>query len=173
MMLKLRENLPVIIENHPFHESLNNKILEETSKKGYQKDQKVISGGVSNVRAPKTIDRRVTSPSIELIYEWILNLLRNPIYGGKFKYEVNNSWLASYGEGEFAVSHAHHPSAYSFVYFLRCPKGSSPLIFTTSGKRIKAEEGKVVIFPGNLCHHVPKNKCDGRIVLAGNILFYP
>ena len=37
MMLKLRENLPVIIENHPFHESLNNKILEENSKKGYQK----------------------------------------------------------------------------------------------------------------------------------------
>ena len=67
------------------------------------------------------------------------------------------------------MSHAHHPSAYSFVYFLRCPKGSSPLIFTTSGKRIKAEEGKVVIFPGNLKHHVPKNKCYDRIVLAGNI----
>ena len=66
------------------------------------------------------------------------------------------------------MSHAH-PSPFSFVYFVRCPKGSSPLIFTTSGKKIKAEEGKVVIFPGNLLHHVPENKCDGRITLAGNI----
>ena len=39
---------------------------------------------------------------------------------------------------------------------------------------MKAEEGKVVIFPGNVFHHVPKNNCDGRIVLAGNIyaMFY-
>ena len=104
-----------------------------------------------------------------MIYQWILNLLRNPIYGGTYKFEVDNSWVAAYREGEFAVSHGHYPAAYSFVYFIKCPKGSSPLIFTTSGKRIKAEEGKVVIFPGNLFHHVPKNKCDGRIVLAGNI----
>ena len=87
--------------------------------------------------------------------------------------KIDNSWLAWYREEEFAIPHHHHPAAYAFVYFVKCPKGSSPLIFTTSGKRIKAEEGKVVIFPGNLCHHVPKNKCDGRIVLAGNILFYP
>ena len=173
MMLKLRENLPVIIENHPFHESLNEKILKETAGTSFEMNTHNKDGGISNVRAPKSVNYRISSPSIELVYEWILNSLRNIIYVGKFKYEVDNSWLASYGEGEFAVSHAHHPSAYSFVYFLRCPKGSSPLIFTTSGKRIKAEEGKVVIFPGNLCHHVPKNKCDGRIVLAGNILFYP
>ena len=30
-MLKLRENLPVIIEHYPFHESLNEKILKETA----------------------------------------------------------------------------------------------------------------------------------------------
>ena len=166
-MLKLRENLPIIIENHPFHESLNNKILEETSKKGYQKDQKVISGGVSNVRAPKTIDRRVTSPSIELIYEWILTLLR-PTHRG-WQLEVDNAWLAWYRGKEFAISHHHHPAAYSFVYFVKCPKGSSPLIFSTSGKRIKAEEGKVVVFPASLYHHVPKNKCNDRVVLAGNV----
>ena len=168
-MLKLRENLPVIIEHYPFHESLNEKILKETAEIPLKANSRNRDGGLSNVRALKSVIHRISSPSIELIYEWILNLLRNPIYGGKFKYEVNNSWLASYGEGEFAVSHAHHPSAYSFVYFVRCPKGSSPLIFTTSGKRIKAEEGKVVIFPGNLKHHVPKNKCYDRIVLAGNI----
>ena len=45
----------------------------------------------------------------------------------------------------------------------------SPLVFTTSGKKIKAEEGKVVIFSGDILHHVPKNRCNNRIVLAGNI----
>ena len=172
-MMLLKENLSVIIDNHPFHESLNNKILEETSQKGYQENQKNIGGGVSNVRAPKTIGSRVTSPSIELIYEWILTLVRLKTNSLGWKLKVDNSWLAWYREEEFAIPHHHHPAAYAFVYFVKCPKGSSPLIFSTSGKRIKAEEGKVVVFPASLYHHVPKNKCDGRIVLAGNILFYP
>ena len=63
----------------------------------------------------------------------------------------------------------HKPSIHSFVYFVRCPKGSSPLVFTTSKKRVKAEEGKIVVFPGHVLHHVPKNNCEGRVVLAGNI----
>ena len=62
-----------------------------------------------------------------------------------------------------------YKTSFSFVYFIKCPKGSAPLVFTTSGKRIKAEEGKVLIFPGNMKHHVPKNKGEGRMVLAGNI----
>ena len=33
-----------------------------------------------------------------------------------------------------------------------------------------AERGKLIIFPGNLFHHVPKNECDGRIVFSGNII---
>ena len=166
-MLTLRENLPVIIENHPFHESLNNKILTETSNQPYQERQKVVTGGVSNVKAAKTMPRRISSPSIELIYEWILTLLRPTNRG--WQLEVNNAWLAWYRDKEFAISHHHHPAAYGFVYFVKCPKGSSPLIFSTSGKRIKAEDGKVVIFPANLYHHVPKNKCNDRIVLAGNV----
>ena len=58
-----------------------------------------------------------------------------------------------------------------FVYFVNAPKGASPLVFTTSGKKIKAEAGKVVIFPGTMYHHVPKNKCKNRVILAGNMVF--
>ena len=170
-MLKLRENLPVIIEHYPFHESLNEKILKETAEIPLKENSRNRDAGLSNVRALKSVIHRISSPSIELIYEWILTLLRPTNRG--WKLEVDNAWLAWYRDKEFAVKHHHHPIAYAFVYFVKCPKGSSPLIFSTSGKRIKAEEGKVVIFPGNLCHHVPKNKCDGRIVLAGNIIFYP
>ena len=171
--MRIKENLDVIIDHHPFYESLNKKILRETAGTSLEANTRNKDGGVSNVRALKSVTYRISSPSIELIYEWIINLLTNPIYGGKFKYEVDNSWLTYYGEGDFTVVHQHYPAAYSFVYFIKCPKGSSPLVFTTSGKKIKAEEGKVAIFPGNLLHHVLKNKCSDRIVLAGNILHYP
>jgi len=163
------EKLPVIIDHHPFHESLNKKIIKETENHFYQENSKNIDGGLSNVRAAQTSGYKISTPSIELIYEWILSLVRLKTNSLGWKLKVDNSWLAWYREEEFAVPHHHHPAAYAFVYFVKCPKGSSPLIFTTSGKRIKAEEGKLLIFPGFLEHHVPKNKCHDRIVLAGNI----
>jgi len=162
-----KEQLPVIIEYHPYHESLNKKIIREIDRTLFKEGILNRDGGISNVRALKSLDYKISTPSIEVVYEWILTLLRPKTVG--WKLNVDNSWLACYREGEFAVSHHHHPAVYSFVYFVKCPKGSSPLIFSTSGKRIKAEEGKVVIFPASLYHHVPKNKCDGRIVLAGNL----
>ena len=81
----VKENLPVIIEHYPFHESLNEKILKETAEIPLKANSRNRDGGLSNVRALKSVINRISSPSIELIYEWILNLLRNPIYGGKFK----------------------------------------------------------------------------------------
>ena len=167
MFILLRENISVTIEKHPFYKSLNEKILKETKNHFYQRDTPLLSGGVSNVKAGATLPVRISTRSIELVYEWILTLVRPKTNG--WNLYVDTSWLAWYQREDCAISHDHHPSVYSFVYFLKCPKGSSPLIFTTSGKKIKAEEGKVVIFPGNLLHHVPKNKCYDRIVLAGNI----
>ena len=38
-------------------------------------------------------------------------------------------------------------------------------------KKIKAEAGKIVVFPGTIRHCVPKNNCKNRLVLAGNIIF--
>jgi len=166
-MLELRENLPVIIEHHPFYESLNKKIIKETQNHFYQENLKNLDGNLSNVRAAQTNDYKISTPSLELVYEWILTLLRPQNKGWTLR--VDNAWLAWYRDKEFAVKHYHHPAAYAFVYFVKCPKGSSPLIFSTSGKRIKAEEGKLVIFHGNLLHHVPKNRCNDRIVLAGNV----
>ena len=43
------------------------------------------------------------------------------------------------------------------------------LVFSDSGKRIRPKEGKYVIFPGYLKHHVPKHRyTDTRITLSGN-----
>ena len=49
------------------------------------------------------------------------------------------------------MCHYHHPhSSLVFVYFVNTPKGSSPLVFPTSGKKVKAEAGTLVIHPGVL-----------------------
>ena len=172
-MMDCRENLPYFIEYHPYHESINKKIIDEIITAEYPliDATKVRNrdGGISNLRALTTqYNLSKSSGTLEVLYGWIISILSNNYRGWKFK--VYSSWIGKYNKEHYTVSHNHRPTFISFVYFIKCPKGSSPLVFTTSGKRIKAEEGKLVMFPGYLRHHVPKNKCDDRIVLAGNIL---
>ena len=86
------------------------------------------------------------------------------------KPKISDYWLAFYQKGDHTVPHHHLPVLYAFNYFIRTPKGSSPLIFSSSNTIIEPEEGKLVIFPSNLVHHVPSNNCDERVVFAGNII---
>ena len=80
-------------------------------------------------------------------------------------------WGALYNIGEYTTSHNHQPSYFSFVYYVNTPKGPSPLIFDFSGYRVKPKSGKLVIFDSKLYHSVPKNKCDGRSLIAGNFIY--
>ena len=158
----------IFVDVHPHHRDLNKKIIEESKSFPFVMGQRNHDGSISNVRAPKTTEARVTSRSIELVYSWIQIILNQR--HNNWNFQVYSSWLAKYSKDQYTVSHHHIPASFSFVYFVKSPKGSSPLILTTSRKRITPDEGKVVIFPGHLNHEVPKNKCDGRMVLAGNIL---
>lgn len=87
----------------------------------------------------------------------------------EYNVDVNNcsAWIARYDIEDYAKRHNHHPCPFSFVYFINTPKGSAPLCFDE--KEIKAEAGKLVIFEGRELHHVPKNQCENRLVMAGNI----
>ena len=168
--MKIREELDIIIEKHPHAESLNKKLIEE-----HKRSENNVGNYYTNVIGKKTFasDRSSSSP-VRLVEKWAEDILRgiytNPtIKNEKVTYETS-SWFALYNEGDYAKIHNHIPfSLFSFVYFINSPKGSSPLVFTTSGKKIKAEAGKIVLFPSNVMHHVPKNKCKERIVFAGNI----
>ena len=163
-MNRVKENLPLIVEHYPFHKSINEKIVKDSEGAVFQKQVKM-----SNIQASQTVSRRIHSESIDKIYKWIISLLPDSPNIRIFDFEVDNSWLTVYNKEEYTLSHCHYPFIFSFVYFIKSPRGSSPLVFTTSGTQVKAEAGKVVIFPGNVWHHVPSNKCEGRIVLAGNI----
>ena len=84
--------------------------------------------------------------------------------------KISDYWVSFYQEGDHTVPHHHLPTLYAFNYFIKTPKGSSPLIFSSSNTIIEPEEGKLLIFPSNLIHHVPPNNCNERIVFSGNII---
>ena len=174
--MQVRENLYVIVEKHPYSGSLNSKLLSDLNKFDYTEDES--SHKPTNVRAiQRSIGYSERTKSMNILLDWIFQVLdkNNNVSFTKGAYEHNgkptaNIWAARYNKDQYTLSHGHYPFAlYGFVYFLKSPQGASPLVLTTSGKKIKPEEGSVVIFPANLYHHVPKNKCEDRVVIAGNI----
>ena len=166
-LIQCRENLKVLIDHHPFYESINKNLLKDLSTK-FPVTREIINDSDksgTNVKALQTVNT-IESKEISLICDWVSQIVK-----GKRQYDffVKQRWIAAYQNGDYTTAHRHIPAIYAFVYFIKCPKNSAPLIFTTSGKKIKAEEGKVVIFPSNLLHHVPKNKSEQRIILSGNL----
>ena len=84
--------------------------------------------------------------------------------------KCRNFWANVYEKGDYAQSHCHKPSDYSFAYFVKAKWYYPPLIFTDSGKRIRPKEGTFVAFPSYLMHHVPRHRYnDTRITLSGNL----
>ncbi len=171
--MKLREKFNIIIEKHPFADSLKDNLIEEfnavsytVSVTGYKNDN--FSNIVGN-KLPVDANDKASS---KIVKDWVDNIVRVNYHrrdSEKVSYRFD-MWFAQYNKGDYAKSHNHIPySIFSFVYFINCPSGSSPFVFTTSGKKIKSEEGKLVLFPSIANHHVPKNRCENRIVLAGNL----
>ena len=155
----------LVIDRHPLHESLNKKLMMESLDADYS-----ISG-TTNVKAQRS-QWSTKSPTIKIIQRWVESIITSHynIYSRGYKFSYNGSWFVRYSKGDYTISHHHIPASYAFIYFIRSPIGSSPLVFSTSDTIIEPEEGKLIIFPGNLFHHVPKNECDGRIVFSGNII---
>ena len=90
--------------------------------------------------------------------------------GVRLRIQCLNFWANVYEKGDYAESHDHKPHDFSFAYFLKSKWYDSPLVFTSSGKRVRPKEGRYVIFPAYLKHHVPKNRYNHqRITLSGNL----
>ena len=90
--------------------------------------------------------------------------------GTRTRLKVQSMWGNVYQKGDYAKSHCHKPSDFSFAYFVKSKWYHSPLVFTDSGKRIRPKEGRFVAFPAYLLHHVPQHRYnDTRITLSGNL----
>ena len=90
-----------------------------------------------------------------------------------FVLELNSLWAQYYPKGAYQSSHSHLPCHWSFVFFVNCPEGSSPLVFGEEDLSIKASTGKLLIFPSWVRHHVPHNDGDNRSIVAGNFMYLP
>ena len=84
-------------------------------------------------------------------------------------FNINECWGVLYNKGEGVIRHNHFPYAMSFVYYVRMPEGSSPLIL--DGEEILLPEGRVIFFLGHQFHSVPPSSADGRCIIAGNISY--
>ena len=165
--MKVRENHEIIIDKYPFAGRLNSRLLSDAEGIDYPLSFK------TNVKG-KMSKWSMESDSLETLKGWITSLVKaKHNFKGLATLRFVDTWYARYDKNDHTLEHDHNLSWLSFVYFVKCPRGSSPLIFTTSGKRIKAEEGKVIIFPAWIRHSVPKNRCEDRVVVAGNIILRP
>ena len=168
--MQISEKLDVIIGHHPCHESLKQPLLDDSVSAGYH-----IGSPYKGRDDTSRFSKHTNSKSITTIGLWVNTLIRNKylyLDPQGWRVKMGSCWFTTYGKGDYTVPHDHEPGYFSWVYFVDCPKGSSPLVFTKSGKRINAEEGKVVIFRSLVQHHCPKNNSDRRVVLVGNTVIF-
>ena len=91
--------------------------------------------------------------------------------GTRHHLKCENFWAMIYEKGDYAQIHCHKPFHYSFAYFVKAKRDHAPFVFTESKIKIRPKEGRYVIFPGGLLHHVPPHRSDDkRITLSGNLL---
>ena len=170
MNIKCRENLEIQIHHHPHYQSLNEKLMDDLSKLNFYSHEQCIN--FTNIRGSQfnfSGDSLSLKPKgVTLIENWVEQIVRDKLSGSyNFKF---GTWAARLDKNQETLKHSHlHFCTLAFVYFVNTPKGSSPLVFPTSGKKIKAEPGKLVLFPPSLSHKVPINKCDNRVTIASNV----
>ena len=164
----------VHVADYPFHNNLKEELVPILE--NYEDNQDEKSRQYTNVKATMT-EWNVTTPQIEKLKKYVENeiykFFPESVFGHKNdKLGWKDFWGNVYRKGDHTLSHQHRPSICSFVYFLKTKWYDSPLVFTDFGERVRPKEGRYVVFPGHIWHHVPKHRYDEtRITLSGN-LFY-
>ena len=149
----------LIIEQYPDYEKLNSNLLKESEGVIYDwSDITYVRGKMS--------EWYICGKYIDIIKKWAISLTP-PIMGVVPR--IINAWYARYDYGNHALVHNHGDMYASFVYYVKTPEGSSPIVFPDENETVEAKEGNLLIFPGHVNHYVPENKCEGRVIIAGNI----
>jgi len=119
--------------------------------------------------------RNIRSRELRDLILWIVNITYDNMVkpyeyiSSAYNLQCHINWGLICDQGDGLEEHRHTPAQFSFVYYIKCPKGSSPLVFTTSGHEVKPEPGKLVVFDSGLLHKVPPNNCNGRYSFVGNL----
>ena len=166
-----REKLEIEIHHHPHYQSLNEKLMDDLSKFNFcSYKQNSHFTNIKGSRFSFTGNQLNLKPrGVTMIENWVEQIVRDRTNNNTIDF-IFNTWAARLDKGQETLEHSHlHFCSLVYVYFVNTPKGSSPLVFPTSGKKVKAESGKLVLFPSSLYHKVPVNKCDNRVTIASNI----
>ena len=108
------------------------------------------------------------------IANWVMRIIQNEnlSYTKGWDFKLLDLWGQYYEKGDSQATHTHEPCQWSFVYYVKSPKGSAPLVFTDSNKKIFPKPGMLVLFPSWMRHHVPKHNCkEIRSVISGNMSY--
>ena len=81
---------------------------------------------------------------------------------GKYKYVVENLWLAMYEKSDYTKIHTHFPAPFAACYYVEVEDDCSPITFGAAGTEhvsIQPENGMLLVWLGLLPHQVaPTNK---------------
>ena len=173
-MKLINENLGVAEYKYPYYEKINPILFSYIM--GVPNDPQ----HPNNVRAKMT-SRNLENKELDKLIKWIIQILERDFVvkainkgpehhqsnGWIWNMKCTELWGVQYDKGSHITRHAHTPYAYAFTYIVNSPKGSPPLIFSTSGHKVKSEEGKLILWEGRLIHEVPPAKVEGRCIIAG------
>ena len=167
------EKLRVLEYTYPFA-SKANPILEEQIV--HLSDDTTSPLSILKLKKPDNINAQFTgwqyrTKESERLVQWIGDLISRDLLWSKYTVKPVEVWGVLYKKGDYITSHAHTPSLFSAVYYVNAPKGSSPLVFSTTKKKVIPAAGKLVIFESRLVHEVPPNKGDGRCMVSANYIW--
>lgn len=130
---------------------------------------------LTNIKAQMTDWKMWNEPGFNHLTNIVLDICKQ-ISSLRFKKKTNlvlhNLWGIKYKTNDYAVEHDHWPSLWSFVYYLKVPKGAPGLFFSEleNGIEISIKSGLLVLFDGSLKHSVKSGVFKGyRYVVSGNI----
>ena len=172
MELNIKNNAQIIVDDYQFADPLKEEVLS------LLKISSPIPREHSNVKAFHTSwDWFPTNVKIRNFKAYIQFEIEKNFGPGKMAtgqrvtLKPINMWANVYEKGDYARSHDHRTSDWSFAYFVKAKWYHPPFVFSDYGKRIRPKEGRFIAFPSHLKHHVPKHRYnDTRITLSGNFV---
>ena len=165
--LEVHHPVKIQLSYYPRHEQLKKQIYDHLLHYEDKQDHK------TNVKATMT-EWQLTSTELEKLKDCIINsfkFLPNDLqWGPSGDFEFTNLWANIYRHGEYTCVHDHLPEDLTMIYFLTAAEGDAPLLLDDSRTRIYPEEGLMALFPGFVCHSVPKHMSNNvRMTLSGDI----
>ena len=111
------------------------------------------------------------NPALMQFLLWLQKVIQSNthIFGKEGCLRLEEVWGTTFKKGDNIVPHNHMPFAWTWIFYVNTPVGSSPLVFSDSKHTVEVAKGKLLIFEGRLQHEVPECTVDGRCILSGNI----